>query len=302
VVFVLSPVLPAFNPRLRVGAHMPTAGGLFNALLKGKEVGCDVVQIFTKSPQQWNAKALTDEDVEKFLSAQQETGIRCLAAHDSYLINPASADPEMLQKSRNALTEELERGARLHLPFVVMHQGAIGAATEDEALGRLIDSVRYALEHSPEDGPTLLLENTAGQGKCLGYRFEQIARVLEGVDAGSRLGVCLDTCHVFAAGYDIRDVESYEATMAEFDRLIGLQHIRMIHANDSKKELGSRVDRHEAIGKGHIGPVAFQQLLTDPRLMEVPVLLETPKDDDMDAVNLAALRRAAGLLAEVEAE
>lgn len=281
---------------------MPTAGGLYNALFKGKEVGCDVVQIFTKSPQQWNAKPLTDEDVEKFLDAQRETGIRCLAAHDTYLINPASADPEILKKSRDALADEMRRSARLQLPFVVMHQGALGAATEDEAIGRLIDSVRFALEHSPEDGPTLLLENTAGQGKCLGYRFDQIARVLEGVDAGARLGVCLDTCHVFAAGYDIRDVESYQATMAELDRLIGLKHIRMIHANDSKKELGSRVDRHEAIGKGHIGPVAFQQLLTDPRLIDIPVLLETPKDDGMDVVNLAALRRAAGLLTEVDAE
>jgi len=281
---------------------MPTAGGLFNALLKGKEVGCDVVQIFTKSPQQWNAKPLTDEDVEKFIAAEQETGILCLASHDSYLINPASADPEILAKSRKALAEEMERCARLRLPFVVMHQGALGAATEGEAIGRLIDSVKYALEHSPEDGPTLLLENTAGQGKCLGYRFEQIAQVLEGAGAGSRLGVCLDTCHAFAAGYDIRDVDGYLATMAELDRLIGLQHIKMIHANDSKKELGSRVDRHEAIGQGHIGPVAFQQLLTDPRLLDIPVILETPKDDDMDLVNLAALRRAAGILAEVETQ
>lgn len=294
--------LPTFDPKLRIGAHMGTSGGLYNALLKGKEAGCDIVQIFTKSPQQWKAKPLTDEDVERFLQAQRDTGIRCMAAHDTYLINPASADPEILRKSREALADEMQRSARLRLPYVVMHQGALGTATEDEALGRLIESVRYALAHTPDDGPVLLLENTAGQGKCLGYRFDQIARVLEAVDAGPRLGVCLDTCHLFAAGYDIRDAEHYQATMDELDRIIGLKHIRMIHANDSKKELGSRVDRHEAIGQGHIGPEAFRLLLTDPRLAEVPVLLETPKEGNMDPVNLAALRQAAGLIPEAAAK
>jgi deoxyribonuclease-4 len=294
--------LPVYNPNLRIGAHAQTSGGLHNALSNGQAVGCDVVQIFTKSPQQWKAREFTDQDVERFLQAQRDTGILCLAAHDSYLINPAAEDPEMLQKSRDALADELARSARLRLPFVVMHQGAMGSASEDEALGRLIDTVKYVLDRSPEDGPALLLETTAGQGKCLGHRFEQIGRVLEAVDAGSRLGVCLDTCHLFAAGYDLRDAESYAATMAEFDRLIGLKHVRMIHANDSKKELGSRVDRHEAIGKGHIGPEGFRLLMTDVRFAGVPIILETPKEGDMDPVNLAALRRSAGLLTADPAE
>jgi len=281
---------------------MPTAGGLHNALRSGQAVGCDVIQIFTKSPQQWKTKEFTDADVEKFVEAQKETGILCLAAHDSYLINPAAADAELLQKSRDALADELRRSALLGLPFVVMHQGAIGPATEEEALMRLADSVKYVLDTVPEGGPQLLLETTAGQGKCLGYRFEQIAYVLEALDRDPRVGVCVDTCHLFAAGYDLRDAESYTATMAEFDRLIGLDRIRMVHANDSKKELGSRVDRHEAIGKGHIGPEAFRLLLTDPRLLNVPIILETPKEGEMDPVNLAALRRAAGLLAENPAE
>jgi deoxyribonuclease-4 len=265
-------------------------------------VGCDVVQIFTKSPQQWKAKEITDADVEKFVQAQQETGILCLAAHDTYLINPAAADPELLQKSRNALADELRRSALLGLPYLVMHQGAVGAATEAEALARLADSVKYVLDAVPAGGPQLLLETTAGQGKCLGHRFEQIAYVLEAIDGDPRVGVCVDTCHLFAAGYDLRDAESYTATMEEFDRRIGLDRVKMVHANDSKKELGSRVDRHEAIGKGHIGPEAFRLLLTDPRLQHVPIILETPKDGDMDPVNLAALRRAAGLLPEEAAE
>jgi deoxyribonuclease-4 len=293
---------PVYNPNLRIGAHTQTSGGLHNALLNGQAVGCDVVQIFTKSPQQWKAREFTDEDVEKFLQAQRDTGILCLAAHDSYLINPAAEDPEALQKSRDALVDELTRSARLGLPFVVMHQGAMGSATEEAALGRLADTVKYVLDRSPEDGPVLLLETTAGQGKCLGYRFEQIAHVMEAANVGNRLGVCVDTCHLFAAGYDLRDEAGYTATMAEFDRLIGLQHIRMVHANDSKKELGSRVDRHEAIGKGHIGAEAFRLLLTDPRLAHVPIILETPKEGDMDPVNLAALRRAAGLHAAEAAE
>jgi len=283
---------PTAGPRL--GAHMGTSGGLHNAIHLGKKVGCEVVQIFTKSPQQWKAREITDEHVELFLRAQEETGIPCLAAHDTYLINPASEDPVILEKSREALADELIRSSRLKIPYVVMHQGALGSATEDEALGRLIDSVRRALDKAPGDGSTLLLENTAGQGKCLGYRLGQIARVVEAVDAGDRLGVCLDTCHLFAAGYDLRTQEAYETTMAEWEAVIGLSRIRLIHANDSKRELGSRVDRHEAIGQGHIGPEGFRLLLTDPRLAGVPVILETPKEGDMDPVNLAALRKAAG--------
>jgi deoxyribonuclease IV len=284
------------RPALRIGAHMPTAGGLHNAIYAGKESGCQVVQVFTKSPQQWRAREITDDQVAQFLRAQRETGIRCLAAHDTYLINPASADPELLQKSREALADELNRSTLLGIPFVVMHQGAVGKSTEAEAIGRLIDSVKYSLDHAPDDGSILLLETTAGQGQCLGHRFEQIARVMEAVGDEERLGICLDTCHIFAAGYDIRTPEAYQATMAELDRLIGLRHVKLIHANDSKRELGSRVDRHEHVGAGHIGAEGFRLLLTDERLAGVPAVLETPKDGDMDLVNLAALRTAAGLV------
>lgn len=282
------------DPHARFGAHMGTPGGLHNGVYEGKEAGCGIVQLFTKNPQQWRAPELTSEQVEQFLRAQEETGVPCVSSHDTYLINPASADPELLAKSREALADEIVRSSRLQIPFVVMHQGALGAACEEDALCRLVDSVRYALDRRPDGGSMLLLETTAGQGTCLGHRFEHVAQVLEEVDAGDeRLGVCLDTCHIFAAGYDIRTPEAYAATMAEFDRLIGLRRVRLIHANDSKRELGSRVDRHEAIGQGHIGLEGFRLLLRDPRLAHAHVVLETPKAGEMDPVNLAALRAAA---------
>lgn len=277
----------------RIGAHMGTSGGLHNAIYSGRDVGCEVVQIFTKSPQQWKAKEITDEQIEAFLRAQTETGVSCVASHDSYLINPAAADPELLAKSRAALIDEMVRSSRLKLPAVVMHQGACGDATEEEALARLAETVEYVLERSPDDGSTLLLETTAGQGTCLGYRLEQLAYVLDRVQAGPRLGVCIDTCHLFAAGYDLRDAEGYAATMKQVEQYVGFERVKLVHANDSQKGLGSRVDRHAHIGQGEIGAEAFRLLLTDPRLAHATIVLETPKADNMDPVNLAALRAAA---------
>jgi deoxyribonuclease IV len=275
----------------RFGAHMMTAGGLYRAIETGAAVGCDVVQVFTKSPQQWQARPLTDADVDAFRRGQQESGIPCVAAHDSYLINPAAADPAVLERSRAALGEELGRAARLGIPAVVMHLGAAGTAPEEEALERLIESVRQAFGRAGVDEPPwLLLETTAGQGTCLGYRFEHLAAVLQAIDGAAPVAVCLDTCHVFAAGYELRDAAGYEETMAAFDRLIGLERLRLIHANDSLRERGSRVDRHQHIGQGEIGPEGFRLLVNDPRLAAVPIVLETPKAGDMDPVNLATLR------------
>ena len=287
------PDASALDAARRFGAHMTTAGGLHNAIHAGKAVGCEVVQVFTKSPQQWKAREVTEEHVELFLRAQEETGIPCLASHDTYLINPCSSDPELLRKSREALADELARSNRLRIPFVVMHLGTPGECPPGEGTARLAESIRYALDHAPAEGTMLLLETMAGQGNCIGHRFEHLAEVLESVSAPTRVGVCMDTCHIFAAGYDLRTPESYAATMAEFDRRVGLEQVRLIHANDSKKGLGSRVDRHEAIGRGEIGPEGFRHLLADPRLSGVPVVLETPKEGDMDPVNLAALRAAA---------
>jgi deoxyribonuclease IV len=273
----------------RFGAHMPIAGGLFKSIETGQAVGCDVVQVFTKSPQQWQARPLVKEDIRAFREAQDAAGIPCVAAHDTYLINPAAVDPAVLQRSREAMVDELERAAALGIPALVMHLGARGSEPEEAAMERLIESVQVALEQTPDDGPTLLLETTAGQGSCLGHRFEHLAQVLEAVDRPDRLAVCLDTCHIFAAGYDIRTSEAYAATMAEFDRVVGLHRVRLVHANDSKRELGSRVDRHAAIGGGEIGTEGFRLLLHDARI-EAPIVLETPKEGEMDRVNLAALR------------
>jgi deoxyribonuclease-4 len=275
---------------------MMIAGGLHKAITAGQDTGCDIVQVFTKSPQQWKARELTDEDVSLFRAAQDETGIPCVSAHDTYLINPAAADPIVLERSRAAMVDELERAGRLGIPALVMHLGASGGEPETAAMDRLVESVRLALEQGPEDGPMLLLETTAGQGTCLGHRFEQIAFVLEQVDRPDRLAVCLDTCHIFAAGYDLRTPDAYHETIAEFDRVIGLRHIRLVHANDSKRELGSRVDRHAAIGGGEIGLDGFRLLVNDPRI-DAPIVLETPKEGDMDRVNLAALR---GVVKECE--
>lgn len=276
------------------GAHMMIAGGLHKAIAAGKSAGCDVVQVFTKSPQQWQARPLTAADRREFLAAQEETGIPCVAAHDSYLINPAAADPAVLERSRAAMVDELGRAGALGIPALVMHLGARGAEPEEAALERLVESVRLVLEQTDAapgcaSCPALLLETTAGQGTCLGHRFEQIALVLAGVARPDRLAVCLDTCHLFAAGYDLRAPAAYAATMDEMDRRIGLKRVRLVHANDSVRELGSRVDRHAAIGKGEIGREGFRCLVNDPRL-DAPIVLETPKKDNMDPVNLAALR------------
>jgi deoxyribonuclease-4 len=273
---------------------MMIAGGLHKAVGAAVEAGCEVIQIFTKSPQQWKAKALTEGEVSAFRDAQATAGIPCVAAHDTYLINPASADPELLARSRAAMVDELQRASALGIPHLVMHLGTAGTEPEAEAMSRLIDSVRSALDDVDADGTMLLLETTAGQGKCLGYRFEQIAQVLAAVANPRRLGVCLDTCHIFAAGYDLRGPEAVAETLDTFDAIIGFEHLRLVHANDSRRELGSRVDRHDHIGQGEIGAAGFRALLADPRVRRVPIVLETPKAGSMDPVNLATLRSLAG--------
>lgn len=278
----------------RFGAHMPTQGGLHNAFHGGREYGCEVVQLFTTSPQQWKGREISDEVCQLYWSAQRECGIPCVAAHANYLINPAAQDSEILAKSRQALIAEARRCDVLGVPALVTHLGSTGGGEEAPAMKTLVESFLILLAETPEAGPYVLLETTAGQGHTLGSTFEQLATILEGVDGSPRVGVCLDTCHVFAAGYDLRTPEAYAATMERFDELIGLERIALIHANDSKRELGSRVDRHAHIGQGHLGEAAFRHLLTDPRLLDVPVVLETPKADEMDRVNLAALRRLAG--------
>lgn len=278
---------------------MPTAGGLHRALEAGRRIGCDAVQLFTANPRQWNPPPLTDEAVAEFRRAQDETEIPFVVAHDSYLINLCAPDPAVLQRSRSAFRLEIERASQLGIPWVVTHMGSHLQSGEDAGLDLLAESVRWALDATSTIATGVALEITAGQGSSLGYRLEHIARVMSAVGDSNRLGACLDTCHAFAAGYDLRTRDAYDTLVDAIDQQIGLSRLKVIHANDAKKDLGSRVDRHEHIGRGFIGAEPFRWLVTDPRLAHVPVVLETPQAETMHRANLAALRRllAGGSLA-----
>ena len=268
---------------------MPTAGGLHNAIENGKTIGCTAVQIFTSSPQQWKAKEVTAEAVELFKKACQETGIgKNVVSHDSYLINLATPDDELREKSKQGLKGEIMRCHAYGLPFVVSHMGAHMGQGIETGLQRVAEKAQEILAETPDD-VTLLMETTAGQGTCLNSSFEELAKIIDLCGGHPRLCVCLDTCHVFAAGYDIRTEETYAATMAEFDRIVGVDRLKVVHCNDSKNPFGSRKDRHENLGDGEIGPVAFECLVNDPRLENVPIVVETPEADTMHEQNVAKL-------------
>ena len=272
---------------------MSIAGGCHNALTRGREVGGEAVQLFTKNASQWKAKPLLDEDIARFQETLAGTGYSpdVLVVHDSYLINLASPDDALWEKSLAAFGEELDRAAALGIPYLVTHAGAHMGQGEPAGLARIAAGIDRVLDPRPT-GPLILLETTAGQGTSLCYRFEQIAGVIEATRYPERIGVCFDTCHVFAAGYDLRDPAGYEATIGEFDRLLGLDRLKVFHLNDSKKGLGSRVDRHNHIGQGELGLEAFRLLLNDPRVNTRPMVLETEKGADgaEDRMNLATLR------------
>jgi deoxyribonuclease-4 len=271
-----------------LGAHMPTGKGLGDALRRGKEIGCTAVQVFTSSPQQWKARAVTQEMVADFRDAQAETGIRSVISHDSYLVNLCAPSDDIRVKSLAALKSELGRCAAYGIPWAVSHVGAAMGQPEEVALRRAAEGLCEVLDASPP-GTGVLMETTAGQGSTLNHRFETLAWLLNALRGDSRVGVCFDTAHVFAAGYDLRTPEAFAATIEEFDRIVGLDRLHAIHCNDSKKGLGSRVDRHAHLGEGELGEGAFRALLDDPRLAGLPVLLETPEAETMHAVNLARL-------------
>jgi deoxyribonuclease-4 len=238
---------------------------------------------------------MAESAITAFREAREQTKIGFVVAHDSYLINLAAPSEEILAKSKVKFRDELDRAEHLGLQWVVTHMGAHAGEGEDAAVARLIASLIEILDDTDRAGYKVgvALETTAGQGTGLGWRFEQLAAVLDGVGKCDRIGVCLDTCHIFVAGYDIRTKPAYEATFTEFDNLIGLDRLKVIHANDAKKPLGSRVDRHEHIGEGEIGEEAFARLVTDPKLIDIPILIETPELETMHAVNLARLQRLA---------
>jgi deoxyribonuclease-4 len=275
---------------------MSTAGGYYRALERGSEIGCTAVQLFTKNANQWAGKAISPEDVSLFGGALDKAGYVAddLIAHDSYLINLATPDDALWEKSVTAFGHELDRCAMLGVPALVTHAGAHMGSGEEAGLERIATGIDRALAERPGQDVTVLLETTAGQGTCLGYAFEHLRDVISGVreENRARVAVCWDTCHIFAAGIDFTDEYKYERMVESFDRIVGLERLRAIHMNDSQKGLGSRVDRHAHIGKGMLGVEPFRFIMNDPRLAPLPKVLETPKEADMadDKVNLALLR------------
>jgi deoxyribonuclease IV len=275
-----------------LGAHMSIAGGVGNAFLEGKKVDCDAIQIFTKSSRQWASKPYTKEEIDQFHTNRKETGIGAVIAHDSYLLNMGSPDPALRNRSVGAFIDELERCEVLGVTNLVAHPGAHVGTGELDGIKTIAQSLDEVHKACPGYRARVTLEITAGQGSNLGYRFEQIADMIDATKESDRLRVCFDTEHAFAAGYDIRTREGYERTFAEFDEIIGIDLLAAFHLNDSKKEFNSRVDRHEHIGKGFIGVEAFRMLMNDRRFWGLPMCLETPKGPDLaeDRENLTLLR------------
>ncbi|MFQ5456109.1 MAG: deoxyribonuclease IV [Nitrospirota bacterium] len=275
-----------------LGAHMSISGGICNSLYRGLGVGCNVIQIFTKNSTRWKAKRLEASDIAKFRIAEEETAVSAIAAHDSYLINFGTSIEENRERAVDAFYEEVERTEALDIPYLIFHPGSHLGTGVEEGIIRIAHSLNIIIERSEGFRVKLILETTAGQGSNIGYRFEQLRDIIKRVYKPERIGICFDTCHVFAAGYDIRDRQGYEKTFEQFEDILGIDYIKVFHLNDSKKELCSRVDRHEHIGKGFIGIDAFKYLLNDKRFKNIPMILETPKGKDMkeDVMNLTTLR------------
>ncbi len=277
-----------------LGSHLSIAGGYYKAVEAAAELTMDCVQIFTKNNNQWKGKPLAPEDIAQFRDAIDRTGIRMPCGHDSYLINLASPTEALWKQSLDAFVIEIERADALGLVGLVIHPGSCVDSSEEDGLRRIVLAINEAFKRTTKAKVEIWLETTAGQGSSLGHRFEHLRAILDGVKERHRLGVCIDSCHVFAAGYPLSSPADYAATFAQFDAIIGLSWVRAFHLNDSKREFGSRVDRHEHIGQGHLGREAFRNILTDPRFAGLPMYLETRKGfvdgQSLDAMNLATLR------------
>ena len=278
-----------------VGAHMSIAGGVSQALGRGKQIGCDCIQIFTKSSRQWAAKPYPKEEVEAFKAAQAETGIKIVIAHDSYLLNLGAPDENLRKRSVAGFIDELERCEMLAVPFLIAHPGSHVGSGEAAGIKTIARSIDEAHKACAGFKVKVALEITAGQGSNLGYSFAQMGQIFDGVKENERLRLCFDTEHAFAAGYDLRS-EGYDRAFAELDEHIGLKRLAAFHLNDSLKPFNSHVDRHEHIGKGHIGVEPFRRLLHDPRFFGLPMCLETEPGPDMKdiAADLATLRKLLG--------
>ncbi len=262
---------------LLIGAHTSAAGGAHNALLHGKEIGATTIQLFTSNQRQWKGKVISEEEVERWKEALEETGLKKIMSHDSYLINLGSPEKRMLHKSQVAFAEELTRCNQLGISFLNFHPGTnTSGGDPEECLDRIIASVKTVKKLCEQGHTRLLIETTAGQGNTVGHNFAQLAYLIDGLHRHVPIGICIDTCHIFVAGYDIRTPEAWKETLKEFDRAIGLKHLYALHLNDSKKPFASKRDRHANLGSGEIGLQAFKFLMTHPKLRELPKYLETP--------------------------
>ena len=290
---------------MRIGAHMSVAGGVSKAVERAVVHGCEALQIFSKNASQWKGKPLDPIDVRTFRSRVDETGIAPVVSHASYLINLATTFPALRAQSIAAFIDELDRADALGLMGVVIHPGTCTAGSDEDALRLIAEAMSEAFAARPEGRALVLLEHTAGQGRTLGYRFEHLAAIIGHLDGSPRVGVCLDTCHLAASGYDIVSEAGYRETFASFERIVGLDRLKVFHGNDSKKPCGSRVDRHEHIGEGCLGLDPFRRILTDPRFASLAILIETEKSkgteragviqpDPLDVKNLETLRRLRG--------
>lgn len=279
-----------------LGAHMSISGGVDKAIDRGQEVGCETIQIFTRTPRQWKMREFSQEEVEDFKRKREETGINPVFAHDTYLINLGSPDEELWKRSIAVFEDELARCDALGLPYLVVHPGSHVGTGEEAGLERITGALSLILAKKPGYRAQILLEITAGQGDTLGYSFQQLARLIELTKGGEALGICFDTCHAFVAGYEIRTRQGYLATFQELEEVIGLERLKVFHLNDAKGDLGSRLDRHQHIGKGYLGVEPFRMLLNDERFRGLPMVLETPKgsktEEDME--NLRVLRSLVG--------
>ena len=281
---------------------MSVAGGVANAVERAVVHGCESLQIFSKNANRWVAPPLDPADVRRFRQRLEETGMTPAVSHASYLINLASTNSSLRAQSMEALADELDRAHRLDLLGVVLHPGTCTAGTEDDALALIAGAIRAVFARRPRWRTMILLEHTAGQGRTVGYRFDHLATIIERLDGSPRLGVCLDTCHLVASGYDIVSPTGYQSTFEEFDKVVGLSRLKVFHGNDSKRPCGARVDRHEHIGQGCLGLEPFRRLIHDPRFDGLPILIETEKSetlqragviaaDPLDVKNLDTLRR-----------
>lgn len=278
------------SEKLLIGAHTSTAGGVHNALLKGIDIGATTIQLFTSNQKQWNGRKFSREDLALWNETLKDSGITDIMSHDSYLINLGSNKNELLVKSRKAFQEEIERCCELSLTYMNFHPGAATGDTDENCLDRIVESLLTFEPFLENQSLRLLIEATAGQGTTMGHRFEHLDYIISRVKGKIPIGVCIDTCHIFAGGYDIRDKAGWKSVIDEFDRVVGWEHLYAFHVNDSQHGLGSRKDRHANLGKGEIGIQCFEVMMTHPKLQSIPKYLETPNGELMWKDEIAMLR------------